>query len=129
MRPLDFKIPLFKESKSMCKTFYGVLTPSEWDEKDRPINFSLFTINEEDIPMEAPHLKKKLLKLSNRPVEVIGKIKRDSFGDKYLFVKKIRRINYPDFKLLTQNKNECDIYDLNEYRPIIDHNQLEHAFV
>lgn len=110
MRLLDYTTTT--TGKSKAKVFYGTLTPTDWDKDDYPIAFSLYSIDEEDIPLEAaPHVKKKLLKLSNRPVEITGEVHTDVFGDDYVFVKKVKRLNFPQFRLLSlfqKKKEESD---------------------
>ncbi|TNF24583.1 MAG: hypothetical protein EP319_18030 [Deltaproteobacteria bacterium] len=103
------------DQTNQAKVFYGILTPSDWDNLNTPIEYSLYTLDENDIPLDATHCKKKIRKLVNKPVEVIGDIKKDSFGDEYLHVKKIRRLRYPVFKSLSKMFGETFTSDMGEY--------------
>ncbi len=122
MKILDYSPTL---SRKKLKILYGTVTPCDWDKEDKPISFSLFTPQEEDILLKGDHLKSKFLKLMNKHVEVIGEERTNVFGEKYVLVKKIRRLNFPEFQLLYRNKLDNNYYELKEYAPSIAKSVLE----
>ena len=120
----DYYLPKRARGKKL-EVFYGTLTATDWDKDEKPTEFSVYTMDEADILLGSPHLKKKYLKLINRPVEVIGERKTDAFGDEYLCVKKIRRMKYSEFQFLTQRKHAAHVYDFQEFTPLLEQNIFE----
>lgn len=124
MRTFDYYLPLESRGKNL-KVFCGTLTAADWNKDDKPTEFSLYTIDEADILLGSPHLKKKYLKLLNCPVEVIGERKRNGFGDEYICVKRIRRMSLPQFQLLLARERAIREFEIEESSPLIARQSLE----
>ncbi len=124
MRTFDYYLPLKSRGKDL-KVFYGTLTATDWNKDDEPTEFSLYTIDEADILLGSPHLKKKYLKLLNRPVEVIGERKKNEFGDEYICVKKIKRMSFPQFQLLSVRDKATREFEMEEFSPLVAIESLE----
>jgi hypothetical protein len=116
MKIIDFNTALIK--KSNLQKFYGTLVPIDWDENDTPIDFAISTFDS-DIPLQADRLKKRFLKFLNKPVEVIGEGRKNSYGDEYIEVKRIKKMNFPEFQLLAKDFKKKALSQFFEYSPLI----------
>jgi hypothetical protein len=109
MRKLDYSYPLSaviwpdpEPDEYVLQFYYGTVTPTSWDEEDFPVEFSVYTFEEHDIPLRGRKVERKFLKLLNKPVEVIGTEKFDDFGDRYILVKEIRPLEYMEYQIFQQ---------------------------
>lgn len=101
------------------RIYHGILTPTDWDEYEVPTEYSLFTIDEEDLLLQSSHLKKKFYSLVNKPVEVVAEARRNQWGDKYLRVKKIRQLKDSEYERITQNINSIPTAWMPQYQMMV----------
>ena len=87
MKILDYS--QFTKYEKVC----GIVTPIDWDRNGKPCKYSLYTLDEEDIIIEAEHLKKKIKRLANKYVEVTGNIYTNVLGDRVIYARKIKRLS------------------------------------
>jgi hypothetical protein len=74
-------------------TLNGYITPLSWDDHGGPTKFSLYTLDDFDIPLvEEGHLK-KLRKNINQLVEITGIMTPRPFEEDHLKIIKLKRKN------------------------------------
>lgn len=89
------------------KKFIGTLVATDWNIYEEPIEFSLRLMDGRYLLLESQHLKKRCLKLLDKPVVVMGVTRKNEFGRLYIDVKKMKRRKLASFI----SSNESFLYD------------------
>ncbi len=86
--------PMPVERKS--QTVVGTLVPIAWDRRGKPIKFSIYSDEGEDLIVKEYHHKNQLRNLKNRRVLAEGVLYSNRRGDKFIKLKKIEEILGPN---------------------------------
>jgi hypothetical protein len=91
----------------------GVIGPIDWDDEGIPCEFSIYTLDEEDIVISAEkNTQRKLRNLVNRPVEITGMLSASYHTDERIIKpKKIKKLE-ADEALLHRHFAESDLQEL-----------------
>lgn len=92
------------------QTVTGILTPIIWNKRGKPIKFSIFSDEGEDLVIKEYRYKIPLQRLLNKRVQAIGEIFNNKYGDRFIKLKKIKELTDPNSPSFQMNSTKGEHY-------------------